>query len=70
MDALFAKGAARYKENIPPGYLDGTNHKDAERRAATRSNFGDFILWQQTPDFANDNNRHVILVTDDQKEGW
>jgi hypothetical protein len=70
MDALFEKGAARYKENIPPGYLDGSKHKNAERRADKRSNFGDFILWQQTLDFAKENNRHVILVTDDRKEDW
>ncbi|MFG1320292.1 PIN domain-containing protein [Xanthobacter autotrophicus] len=52
----------RMKDQIPPGYKDG--HKDGERP------YGDFMLWQQTMDFAKEKAKPVILVTSERKEDW
>lgn len=52
----------RMKDQIPPGYKDG--HKEGERP------YGDFILWQQTMEFAKECAKPIILVTSERKEDW
>ena len=56
----------RFPNKIPPGYLDVG--KETPLRAA-----GDFLLWRQTIDKAalmTDNDRLVLLITQDLKEDW
>ncbi|MBY3176981.1 DUF4935 domain-containing protein [Rhizobium leguminosarum] len=52
----------RMTDQIPPGYKDG--HKEGERP------YGDFVLWQQTMEFAKEKAKPIILVTSERKEDW
>lgn len=70
LDKIFSEGEVRYSEEIPPGYKDGNKHPNPTRRSEKRSNFGDFLLWRQTMDWAKAESKDVVLVTDDQKEDW
>lgn len=67
---LFAECEARYAEEVPPGYKDKNKHPNPTRISEKRSNFGDFLFWRQTMDWAKAETKDVILVTDDQKEDW
>ena len=62
MGQICKEGEARYKQEIPPGYLD--KDKDGNRQ------YGDLVLWLQTIDKAKEEKKPVILVTDDRKEDW
>jgi PIN like domain/Restriction endonuclease len=56
----------RYPNEIPPGFRDGGKETPIRRA-------GDFLLWQQTIDRANElaqNERLVLLVTNDLKDDW
>lgn len=57
-----AVATQRMTDQIPPGYKDG--HKDGERP------FGDFMLWQQTMEFAKEKAKPIVLVTSERKEDW
>ena len=50
-------GKERYENNIPPGYKDNPK-------------YGDLIFWLQILDFAKDNQKSIVLVTDEKKEDW
>ncbi|MFZ4847410.1 PIN-like domain-containing protein [Enterococcus casseliflavus] len=61
----------RYALEIPPGY------RDASKKGAKFHNgeiilekYGDYILWQQIIDFANEKQTDVIFITDDEKKDW
>jgi hypothetical protein len=56
------EGERRKLAKIPPGYMD--DDKDGERP------YGDFLLWQQTLDFAKSSGSPVVLVTSERKEDW
>lgn len=70
LDKVFADGASRYLENIPPGYMDKNKVKDPKTRREKCKNFGDLIVWLQTIDMAAAQKVNVIFVTDDGKEDW
>ncbi len=66
LDELYKEGERRFKESIPPGYLDWKDKiKDGTRRAC-----GDLIWWNQAIDYAKKNKRDLIIVTDDKKDDW
>jgi len=67
---LFVEGEARYEGETPHGYRDGKKHPDPKRRAEKRSDYGDYILWRQTMNWAKAESKDVILITGDQKEDW
>lgn len=56
------QGSERYENKIPPGYEDEGKEE--------RHRYGDLILWRQVLDKASEEQRPVILVTDDSKEDW
>lgn len=70
LEKLFSEGEGRYHEEMPPGYKDGKKHQDPKKHKEKRSNYGDFILWRQTMDWAKEESKDVVFVTDDQKEDW
>ncbi|MET8565957.1 PIN-like domain-containing protein [Streptomyces flaveolus] len=57
-----AEAARRVNEKIPPGYEDSA--KDPERAA------GDYLVWAQLLNEAEQRRRDVLLVTGDVKEDW
>jgi hypothetical protein len=57
LQAAHKEAAERYKQEIPPGYLDKNRH-------------GDFIIWKEMMKLAQDNGLPVIFVTQDVKEDW
>ncbi|WP_368651248.1 PIN-like domain-containing protein [Bacillus inaquosorum] len=61
----------RYVLEIPPGY------RDASKKGAKFHNgeiilekYGDYILWQQIIDFANEKQTNIIFITDEEKKDW
>ncbi|CAL9420922.1 PIN domain-containing protein [Nocardiopsis dassonvillei] len=55
----------RAKKQMPPGYLDFESGKKSDKDAA-----GDYLLWRQILDQAQEQNIDVLLVTRDLKEDW
>lgn len=55
-------GEERYKGIIPPGF------KDAKKPEPDK--YGDVIIWFQLLDFATEQKKDVIVITDDTKEDW
>ncbi len=62
LQELYAVGAQRYENEVPPGFEDTEKE---EHRA-----YGDFIMWMQILDHVRDTRQSVILVTDDRKNDW
>jgi PIN like domain len=77
LDAMYAEGDFRYKNKIPPGYMDRSKETDNyvpefyygglryDRK------YGDLILWKQLIKNASALKwKHIIFVTDDSKDDW
>jgi hypothetical protein len=64
LDKIHADGEKRYQKKIPPGYKDTNKDKDPTRK------YGDVVLWFQLKEYAKENRRPLILITDDKKEDW
>lgn len=62
---LHEVAANRYEREIPPGYADRKEKRDAPDRL-----YGDFVLWRQVLDHATEQQRNVLFVTDDRKDDW
>lgn len=67
LKAIFKEGEARYKVKCPPGFKDDTPEK---RATGLRHVFGDLILWKQLIDYAKEQKKDVVFISDDQKEDW
>jgi hypothetical protein len=59
---VYAEGAQRYAQRIPPGY------KDDKKTEPER--YGDLLIWFQLIDQARLMKKPVIFVTGDAKEDW
>ncbi len=70
MSVVFVDGEKRYDESIPPGYKDEKKFKSPQNDYEKRCNYGDWILWRQLMDFAENNKKPVVFVTNDTKEDW
>lgn len=77
LDGLFADGAKRYANRIPPGFRD--TPKDNDNREPTFSHnglvyerkYGDLIIWKQILEEARRGEfENIFFVTDDAKEDW
>lgn len=71
LDEIKTEADKRYSLEIPPGY------EDASKKGAKFHNgeiilekYGDFILWQQIIDFANEKQTNIIFITDEEKKDW
>jgi hypothetical protein len=64
-DEIIKLGEQRYDAKVPPGYKDKNKDDDDPLRK-----YGDLIVWLQTIDYANENNKSVVFITDDKKEDW
>ncbi len=63
LQKLYKEGEERYKQRKPPGFMDAKDKED-------KREYGDFILWKQILEFAEQNSRSIILVTGEKKEDW
>lgn len=61
--SICEEGEDRFKSKIPPGYKD-EKHKSGIRQ------YCDLIWWKEILNFAKENTKNIILVTDDVKEDW
>lgn len=60
---IVSEGELRYKNQIPPGYLD-------EKDKIGFQKYGDLILWKQVLQKSNADKKDIILVINDLKEDW
>lgn len=72
IDELYKDGENRYKNKIPPGYLDGGKLEQClDSGLIYKNKFGDFIVWHQLLEHTKKNNiEKVIFITNDLKEDW
>lgn len=63
---LSTEGDQRYQKEIPPGYKDGKkdNSGDPLRK------YGDLIIWKQLIEYAKNESKPIVFITDDRKEDW
>ena len=59
---IFAAGAQRYSQRIPPGYKDD--------KKGDPDKYGDLLIWWQLIDEAKAKGKSIIFVTGDTKEDW
>ncbi|UAB68829.1 DUF4935 domain-containing protein [Vibrio sp. SCSIO 43132] len=67
---LIKEGEERYKNKIPPGYMDSGKSDKSNSKANQYKMFGDLIVWKQVIDKSKQEKRAIILITDDKKEDW
>lgn len=60
---IVCEGGLRYKNRIPPGYMDET------QKIGTQI-YGDLIIWKEVLQYAEAQHKEVILICDDVKEDW
>jgi hypothetical protein len=53
----------RFANEVPPGFKDSASKKGDRQ-------FGDFLLWRQLLDYADQHKKPLIFVTSEQKEDW
>lgn len=62
LSEIFQEGDKRYQNNIPPGFKD-------KQKGGTRQ-YGDLVLWFQIIEFAKQQGKDIIFISDDAKEDW
>ncbi|AZS50369.1 hypothetical protein DM558_06080 [Entomomonas moraniae] len=76
IDDLFKEAENRYKNSIPPGFMDA--EKDKEKPdgfiyggITYKRKYGDFLIWKQIIEYAKDESlTDIIFITDDNKSDW
>lgn len=66
LDEIYAQGAARYSQKVPPGFEDLKQKKDQGKYHL----YGDLILWRQIIDKSKKDKLPVIFITQDHKSDW
>ena len=61
--AIVKEGELRYRNEIPPGYLDEENKSGFQI-------YGDLIMWKQIIRESKKQNKSAILVINDLKDDW
>lgn len=54
-------GAVRYKQQVPPGYMDASKESNK---------YGDYFVWAQCLEKAKEEARPMVIVTGDVKSDW
>jgi hypothetical protein len=62
MAKVTAEAKKRIQDKRPPGYADAKKEEDKK--------VGDYVLWRQLMDEANQRMVPTLLITNDQKEDW
>lgn len=61
-EEILKEGEHRFKNKIPPGYKDSEKSNDDQ--------YGDYIVWKETLDYAKTNSKSIIFVSSDRKDDW
>ncbi len=61
---IFTEGEQRYKNKIPPGYMDKSKNEKGGFI------YGDLIIWKEIVKYAKEQELNVLFVTNDVKEDW
>ncbi|MGX1828748.1 PIN domain-containing protein [Paenibacillus taichungensis] len=71
---IYGDGESRYKDKIPPGYMDAKVKSDQvtiHDGLKYQNKYGDLVYWRQMLDHSkNEEVKSVILISDDTKEDW
>jgi predicted nucleic acid-binding protein len=70
LEAILKDGEYRFAQLIPPGYKDASKSITKGNLQQECQKYGDLIVWTQVIDYAKENQKDVIFVTDDEKEDW
>lgn len=65
LEQISQEGSTRCKLRLPPGYED---IKDKDKHGIRK--YGDIIIWFQIIDFAKENKKPIIFISEDLKEDW
>lgn len=63
LEDIYKEGRTRFKQLVPPGYEDDKDKKEPDK-------FGDLVIWKETIEYAKQNSKPIVFVTDDEKEDW
>lgn len=61
-EEILKEGERRFKNKIPPGYKDSEKSNDDQ--------YGDYIVWKETLDYAKEKSKSIIFVSSDRKDDW
>ncbi|MDW1972299.1 PIN-like domain-containing protein [Vibrio sp. 945] len=69
---LYKEADVRYKNKIPPGYLDvSKGGVYTYGNLCYETSYSDFVIWNELIDYAKENKKeYIIFVTDDLKTDW
>jgi len=75
LDDVYRDGQIRFKNKIPPGYMDENEKKKRPDFGFENLNYtpmyGDLIIWKQIIEKAKEENiESIIFISDDVKEDW
>lgn len=78
LDTVYSEADKRFSIKRPPGYMDRKKEKDQSKKEIFFYNnlcyyrkYGDLIVWFQIiEEVKQKGKKHVIFVTDDNKEDW
>ena len=76
LEKLHKDADQRFAVKTPPGYMDDGSNPDTKVGKDTDKKYGDFILWQQTLNYAKSRfsdeaqTGQLLLITADGKEDW
>lgn len=63
MEKLIKEGETRYEKQVPPGFKDGKTKDGSDK-------YGDFFIWNEIIDKAKNDQKPIVMITDDIKEDW
>ncbi|WP_108424467.1 PIN domain-containing protein [Flagellimonas amoyensis] len=64
LQLIYTEGAKRFKNNVPPGYMDEKQKPEEHRK------YGDLIIWKEIIKIAKEKKQNIIFVTSEKKEDW
>lgn len=64
LNEIYSEGKQRYKDKVPPGYMDEKNKPLDNRK------YGDLILWKEILEKATKDKKDIIFITSENKEDW
>lgn len=72
LDKLYKVAELRYKNKIPPGYMDEKKEDiSIDKSIIYKKKYGDFLVWEQLLSFTKTKtHKQVIFVSNDAKEDW